>query len=130
MKLNLANLRQLILKKNKLKISATVTLKKDVLDPQGKVVSQTLKNMGYKSIVNVRQGKYFEIELLHDKYIKKAQDEFRKEKQFFTHVDDDRRTLSGDIVKQSENRDAIMQENYSNISLKKKLVPLINWTPQ
>ena len=46
-----------------MKISATVTLKKDVLDPQGKVVSQTLKNMGYGNIVNVRQGKYFEIEL-------------------------------------------------------------------
>jgi len=46
-----------------LKISATVTLKKEVLDPQGKVVSQTLKNMGYDSIVNVRQGKYFDIEL-------------------------------------------------------------------
>jgi len=38
-------------------------LKKDVLDPQGKVVSQTLKNMGYKNVINVRQGKYFEIEL-------------------------------------------------------------------
>ena len=38
-------------------------MKKDVLDPQGKVVSQTLKNMGYKNIINVRQGKYFEIEL-------------------------------------------------------------------
>ena len=46
-----------------MKISTIVTLKKDVLDPQGKVVSQTLKNMGYESIVNVRQGKYFEIEL-------------------------------------------------------------------
>ena len=46
-----------------MKISATVTLKKDVLDPQGKVVSQTLKNMGYKNIINVRQGKYFDIEL-------------------------------------------------------------------
>jgi len=46
-----------------LKISATVTLKKEVLDPQGKVVSQTLKNMGYKNIINVRQGKYFQIEL-------------------------------------------------------------------
>ena len=46
-----------------MKILATVTLKKDVLDPQGKVVSQTLKNMGYKNIVDVRQGKYFEIEL-------------------------------------------------------------------
>ena len=46
-----------------MKISITVTLKEDVLDPQGKVVSQTIKNMGYKNIINVRQGKYFEIEL-------------------------------------------------------------------
>ena len=46
-----------------MKISAIVTLKKNVLDPQGKVVSQTLKNMGYNSITNIRQGKFFEIEL-------------------------------------------------------------------
>ena len=46
-----------------MKISVTVTLKKDVLDPQGKVVNQTLKNMGYENIQEVRQGKYFEIEL-------------------------------------------------------------------
>ena len=46
-----------------MKISATVTLKKEVLDPQGRVVGQTLKNMGYKNIVNIRQGKYFDIEL-------------------------------------------------------------------
>ena len=46
-----------------MKISATITLKKDVLDPQGKVVNQTLKNMGYDNVVSVRQGKYFEIEL-------------------------------------------------------------------
>ena len=46
-----------------MKISAIVTLKKDVLDPQGKVVSQTLKNMGYDKIISVRQGKYFEIEM-------------------------------------------------------------------
>ena len=46
-----------------MKISVTVTLKKDVLDPQGKVVKQTLRNMGHQSIENVRQGKYFEIEL-------------------------------------------------------------------
>ena len=38
-------------------------MKKDVLDPQGKVVRQTLKNMGYDNVINVRQGKYFEIEL-------------------------------------------------------------------
>jgi phosphoribosylformylglycinamidine synthase len=46
-----------------LKISATITLKKDVLDPQGKVVNQTLKNMGYNMVTNVRQGKFFEIEI-------------------------------------------------------------------
>ena len=46
-----------------MKISVTVTLKKDVLDPQGKVVKQTLKIMGHQNIENVRQGKYFEIEL-------------------------------------------------------------------
>ena len=46
-----------------MKISATVTLKKEVLDPQGKVVGQTLKNMGYNNIINVRQGKYFDIEI-------------------------------------------------------------------
>ena len=38
-------------------------MKKDVLDPQGKVVNQTLKNMGYANVVNIRQGKYFEIDL-------------------------------------------------------------------
>ncbi len=38
-------------------------MKKEVLDPQGKVVNQTLKNMGYKNISGVRQGKYFEIDL-------------------------------------------------------------------
>ena len=49
-----------------MKISATVTLKKEVLDPQGKVVKQTLKNMGYDNIVNIRQGKFFEIEVDED----------------------------------------------------------------
>ena len=46
-----------------MKFSVTVTLKKDVLDPQGKVVEKTLKNMGYSNIGSVRQGKYFEIEI-------------------------------------------------------------------
>ena len=46
-----------------MKFSVTVTLKKDVLDPQGKVVSQTLKNMGMSNLVQVRQGKFFEIDL-------------------------------------------------------------------
>ena len=46
-----------------MKISVTVTLKKDVLDPQGKIVNQTLKNMGYHNISGVRQGKFFEIDI-------------------------------------------------------------------
>ena len=55
-----------------MKISATVSLKKEVLDPQGKVVNQTLKNMGYENITSVRQGKYFEIEI-DETNIKKAE---------------------------------------------------------
>ena len=51
------------LKKNKLKFSVTVTLKKDVLDPQGKVVQDTLQNLGMNNLKSIRQGKYFEIEL-------------------------------------------------------------------
>ena len=46
-----------------MKFSVTVTLKKDVLDPQGKVVQQTLHNMGMKTLKELRQGKYFEIEI-------------------------------------------------------------------
>ena len=45
-----------------MKISVVITLKKDVLDPQGKVIHQTLDGMGYEGINEVRQGKYFEIE--------------------------------------------------------------------
>ena len=46
-----------------MKFSVTVTLKKDVLDPQGKVVENTLINMGMNSIKSIRQGKYFLIEV-------------------------------------------------------------------
>ena len=45
-----------------MKFSITVTLKKDVLDPQGKVVQNTLINIGL-NLKNIRQGKYFEIEV-------------------------------------------------------------------
>ena len=54
---------RLSLKKNKLKFSVTVTLKKDVLDPQGKVVQNTLQNLGMDNLKSVRQGKYFELEV-------------------------------------------------------------------
>jgi phosphoribosylformylglycinamidine synthase len=46
-----------------LKFSIKVTLKKNVLDPQGRVVQQTLHNMGMNSLKNLRQGKYFEVEV-------------------------------------------------------------------
>ena len=46
-----------------MKFSVTVTLKKDVLDPQGKVVQNTLMNMGMNNLKSVRQGKHFEIEV-------------------------------------------------------------------
>ena len=45
-----------------MKISVIITLKKDVLDPQGKVIHQTLDGMGFSEINEVRQGKYFEID--------------------------------------------------------------------
>ena len=45
-----------------MKFSITVTLKKDVLDPQGKVVQNTLMSIGL-DLKNIRQGKYFEIEV-------------------------------------------------------------------
>ena len=54
---------QLNSKKNKLRFSVTVTLKKDVLDPQGKVVQNTLFNLGMSNLKNIRQGKFFEIEI-------------------------------------------------------------------
>ena len=46
-----------------MKFSVKVTLKTDVLDPQGKVVQQTLHNMGMNTLRTLRQGKYFEIEI-------------------------------------------------------------------
>ena len=46
-----------------MKISVVITLKKDVLDPQGKVIHQTLDGMGFDDVNEVRQGKYFDIEV-------------------------------------------------------------------
>lgn len=40
-----------------------VSLKKSVLDPQGKTIQSALKKMGYKGLQDVRQGKYFELTL-------------------------------------------------------------------
>jgi phosphoribosylformylglycinamidine synthase PurS subunit len=40
-----------------------VSLKRSVLDPQGKTIQGALKKMGYKGLGDVRQGKYFELTL-------------------------------------------------------------------
>ena len=56
-----------------MKIKAIVTLKKSVLDPQGTVIQQTLDGMGFNNINNIRQGKFFEIEI-DEKDQKKAEE--------------------------------------------------------
>ena len=53
-----------------MKISIIVTLKEEVLDPQGKVIQQTLNNMGFKGVSNIRQGKYFELDLNENNFQK------------------------------------------------------------
>ena len=47
-----------------MKVQVIITLKKNVLDPQGKVIQQTLDGMGFNNISDVRQGKFFEIEII------------------------------------------------------------------
>tara|TARA_B110001454_G_scaffold113409_1_gene106274 strand:+ start:487 stop:729 length:243 start_codon:yes stop_codon:yes gene_type:complete len=46
-----------------MKISIIVTLKNDVLDPQGKIIQQALGGMGFNDVTDVRQGKYFQIDI-------------------------------------------------------------------
>tara|TARA_Y100000741_G_scaffold249259_1_gene191583 strand:+ start:578 stop:820 length:243 start_codon:yes stop_codon:yes gene_type:complete len=56
-----------------LKISVIVTLKKDVLDPQGTTIKKALEGMSFTNVNNIRQGKYFEIDI-DEKNQKKAED--------------------------------------------------------
>ena len=44
-----------------MKIKVIVTLKNSVLDPQGKAIQQTLNGMNFSNVEEVRQGKFFEI---------------------------------------------------------------------
>mgnify|MGYP001381066048 FL=1 len=46
-----------------MKVKVVVTLKSGVLDPQGKAIQQTLNGMGFENVKDVRQGKYFDIEI-------------------------------------------------------------------
>ena len=56
-----------------MKIKIIVTLKKSVLDPQGTVIQQALNGMGLKNVIEVRQGKFFEINI-DEKDQKKAEE--------------------------------------------------------
>ena len=57
-----------------MKIKVLVTLKKGVLDPQGKAIQQTLNGMSFANVNEVRQGKYFDIEINEsDENIAKSQ---------------------------------------------------------
>ena len=57
-----------------MKVSAIITLKKEVLDPQGKVIKNALDGMGFNNIHEIRQGKYFEIDI-DEKDKKKAEEQ-------------------------------------------------------
>ena len=53
-----------------MKIKVIVTLKNGVLDPQGKAIQQTLNGMGFENVKEVRQGKYFDIEINENNEVK------------------------------------------------------------
>ncbi len=46
-----------------MKATVHVTLKRSVLDPQGQAIHHAVRTLGYEGIREIRQGKYFEIEL-------------------------------------------------------------------
>jgi len=56
-----------------MKIKIIITLKESVLDPQGKVIQQALNGMGFKNVNEVRQGKFFDINI-DEKDQKKAEE--------------------------------------------------------
>ena len=58
-------------------ISVIVTLKRDVLDPQGKTIKKALESMSFKNVNDVRQGKYFEIDI-DEKNQKKAEEKIEQ----------------------------------------------------
>ena len=60
-----------------MKISAIVTLKKEVLDPQGRIIQQTLNNININSINSIRQGKYFEMDI-NEKNESKAEEKAKE----------------------------------------------------
>jgi len=53
-----------------MKIKVVVTLKNGVLDPQGKAIQQTLNGMNFNNVDDVRQGKFFEINVNENDEVK------------------------------------------------------------
>ena len=63
-----------------MKVKVIVTLKSGVLDPQGKAIQQTLNGMGFSNVKDIRQGKYFDIDIdeSDDQKAKKSAEEICK----------------------------------------------------
>ena len=55
-----------------------VSLKKSVLDPQGKTIHHSLRNIGFQQITEVRQGKFFEIDFASELTLEEVQTEVEK----------------------------------------------------
>jgi phosphoribosylformylglycinamidine synthase len=55
-----------------------VTFKKTVLDPQGRTICSTLNGLGHKNVLDVRQGKYFEVEIQDDTPQETAREQVEK----------------------------------------------------
>ena len=61
--------------KHKMKAKVYVTLKPSVLDPQGKAIKHSVQLLGFESVSDIRQGKYFEVAMGNGVTEEKARDE-------------------------------------------------------
>ena len=98
-----------------MKLSVIVTLKKEVLDPQGKVIEQTIQNMGVKNINRVRQGKYFEIEINEKNNMSKED----KNIKIGSEIDNELETNSPITIKKSIKKDKTSKFKLLSFSLSK-----------
>ena len=73
-----------------MKVKVIITLKNGVLDPQGKAIQQTLNGMNFSNVEEVRQGKFFEININEsDERKAKSQAEDMCKKLLANHVIED-----------------------------------------
>ena len=49
-----------------MRVKILIRLKNQILEPQGKVIEQSLENLGFKNLKNIRQGKLIELDLPGD----------------------------------------------------------------